>query len=291
MLAMQSRARGFIAHGVSACAGCGLELAIRNVLDVLGKNTVIVIPPGCAALFSGYGKETVTAIPGFQGNLENTAAYAAGIKAGFEMQGRDVQVLGFAGDGATVDIGIQSLSGALERGDRILYVCYDNEAYMNTGIQGSGSTPLDAWTTTTPGGKSVYRKDMAGIVAAHRIPYLATASVGYIDDLRRKVEKAKEATRTGPAYLHIHIPCPTGWGTAPEKSIEAARLAVQTRCWPLYEITGGVNYKLTVQVAEAKPVSEYLKLQKRFSGLTAAQLENFQKSVEEEYARLMTRMS
>ena len=291
MLAVKSESRGLIAHGVSACAGCGLELAIRVVLDVMGPNTVIVIPPGCAALFSGYGKETVTKLPGFQGTLEATAAYAAGIKAGFEVQGRhDVKVLGFAGDGATVDIGLQSLSGALERGERILYICYDNEAYMNTGIQGSGSTPLDAWTTTTPGGKSVYRKDMVGIVAAHKIPYIATASAGYVDDLRKKVEKAKAATDIGPAYLHIHIPCPTGWGSEPEKSIEIAKLAVQTHCWPLYEIIDGVDYKMTVPVAKPKPVSEYLKLQKRFAGVDEKQLVNVQQGVDKEYARLLDRM-
>jgi pyruvate/2-oxoacid:ferredoxin oxidoreductase beta subunit len=288
---MKSESRGLIAHGMGACAGCGLELAARIILDVLGENTVIVIPPGCAATFSGYGKETVTKIPGFQGNLENTAAYAAGIKAGFEVQGRDdITVLGLAGDGATVDIGLQSLSGALERGDKLLYICYDNEAYMNTGIQGSGSTPLDAWTTTTPGGKSVYRKDMVGIVAAHKIPYTATASVGYVDDLRKKVEKAKAATAVGPAYLHLHIPCPTGWGCAPDKSIEIAKLAVQTLCWPLYEITDGVNYKLTVPVTKPKPVEEYLRLQKRFSGVKAEQLKDVQQGVDKEYARLLKRL-
>lgn len=291
MLDLKSQARGLIAHGVSACAGCGLELAIRTALAVLGPNTVIVIPPGCAALFSGYGKETVTKIPGIQGTLEATAAYAAGIKAGFEVQGREVQVVGFAGDGATVDIGIQSLSGALERSDRILYICYDNEAYMNTGIQGSGSTPLDAWTTTTPGGKPVYRKDMVGIVAAHKIPYIATASVGYIDDLRQKVEKARDAIKVGPAYLHIHAPCPTGWGYAPEKSIEIARLAVQTRCWPLYEITDGVDYKLTVSVTNPKPVSEYIKRQKRFSGVSESQINVIQQAIEKEYGNLLKRMS
>ncbi|WP_425058753.1 Oxalate oxidoreductase subunit beta [Sporomusa carbonis] len=287
MLTIKSESRGLIAHGVSACAGCGLELAARIILDVLGSNTVIVIPPGCAALFSGYGKETVTKIPGFQGNLESTAAYAAGIKAGFEVQGRgDIQVLGLAGDGATVDIGLQALSGALERGDKILYICYDNEAYMNTGIQGSGSTPLNAWTTTTPGGKSVYRKDMIGIVAAHKIPYAATASVGYVDDFKKKVEKAKAATAEGPAYIHVHAPCPTGWGSKPEHTIEVAKLAVQSLCWPLYEIVNGVNYKITVPVAKPKPVSEYLKLQKRFSGVDAKQVEAMQTAVELDYARL-----
>jgi pyruvate/2-oxoacid:ferredoxin oxidoreductase beta subunit len=288
MLTIKSESRGLIAHGVSACAGCGLELLARVVLDVLGSNTVIVIPPSCAALFSGYGNETVTKIPGFQGNLENTAAYAAGIKAGFEVQGRgDIQVLGLAGDGGTVDIGLQALSGALERGSKILYVCYDNEAYMNTGIQGSGSTPLHAWTTTTPGGKSVYRKDMVGIVAAHKIPYVATASVGYVDDLRKKVEKAKAATEVGPAYLHVHVPCPTGWGSKPEHTIEVAKLAVQSLCWPLYEIENGVDYKVTVPVPKAKPVSDYLKLQKRFSDVSTEQVEEIQKAAEEEYARLL----
>lgn len=292
MLTMKSEAKGLIANGVSLCAGCGLELAARIVLDVLGSNTVMVIPPGCAALFSGYGNETVTKIAGFQGNLENTAAYAAGIKAGFEMQGRDdIQVLGLAGDGATVDIGLQSLSGALERGDKILYICYDNEAYMNTGIQSSGSTPLSAWTTTTPGGKPVYRKDMVGIVAAHKIPYAATASVGYVDDFRKKVEKAKAATAVGPAYLQVHVPCPTGWGTKPSQAIEVARLAVQSLCWPLYEIIDGEEYKLTVRVAKPKPVSDYLKLQKRFASVDTKQTEELQAAVDKEYANLMKKMS
>jgi len=291
MLTMKSESKGLIANGVSLCSGCGLELAARIILDVLGTNTVIVIPPGCAALFSGYGSETVTKLAGFQGNLENTAAYASGIKAGFEMQGRgDIQVLGLAGDGATVDIGLQSLSGALERGDKILYICYDNEAYMNTGIQSSGSTPLSAWTTTTPGGKPVYRKDMLGIVAAHKIPYAASASVGYVDDLRRKVEKARTATATGPAYLHVHVPCPTGWGIKPAQAIEVAKLAVQSRYWPLYEVVDGEEYKLTVPVSKPKPVAEYLRLQKRFAGVNAQQLDVLQSAVDHEYASLMKKM-
>ncbi|MCL5951268.1 MAG: thiamine pyrophosphate-dependent enzyme [Chloroflexi bacterium] len=286
---MKTRAKGFVAHGVSACAGCGLELAIRVVVDVLGRNTVIVIPPGCAALFSGFGSETALRIPGLQGNLENTAAYAAGIKAGFEMQGRsDINVLGFAGDGATVDIGLQSLSGAFERGDRILYVCYDNEAYMNTGIQGSGSTPHQAWTTTTPAGKTARRKDMLQIVAAHGIPYAATASIGYVEDLRKKVGKAKASG--GPAYIHIHSPCPPGWGFEPEKSVEIARAAVRTRSWPLYEIVDRVKGRITVPVGKPQPVAEYLKLQGRFAGITPEELELVQKEVEEEYALLLKRL-
>lgn len=288
MLQIRSAARGLVAHGVSTCAGCGLELMVRVVMAVLGKNTVVIIPPGCAALFSGFGNETVLKIPGIQGNLESTAAYAAGIRAGFEVQGRhDVNVLGLAGDGATVDIGLQSLSGALERGDRIIYVCYDNEAYMNTGIQGSGSTPFQAWTTTTPAGKPVFRKDMVQIVAAHRIPYAATASVGYVDDLRRKIEKARSAG--GPAYLHVHTPCPTGWGYEPEKTVTLARLAVQTRSWVLYEVLNGTVTRITRPVPKPRPVEEYLRLQKRFAGVNPENRELIQKEVDRQYELLLKR--
>jgi pyruvate ferredoxin oxidoreductase beta subunit len=266
-----------ISHGISTCAGCALELAARHIMDVLGANTVIVIPPGCAALLSGFGTETALRIPGIQGNLENSAAYAAGIRAGFEMQNREgVTVLALAGDGATVDIGLQSLSGAFERGDRILYVCYDNEAYMNTGIQGSGSTPLGATTTTTPGGKDRPRKDMLAIAAAHKIPYLASASVGYVRDLRKKIEKAQATS--GPSYIHIHTPCPTGWGYEAAKTIEVARAAVQTGAWPLYEVEKGRS-RITVKVGQLRPVAEYLKLQGRFRGLSEADYEAVQAQV------------
>jgi pyruvate ferredoxin oxidoreductase beta subunit len=276
-----------VSHGISTCAGCSLELAARHILDVLGPNTVIVIPPGCAALLSGFGTDTAMRIPGIQGNLENSAAYAAGIRAGFEIQGRDdVCVLALAGDGATVDIGLQALSGVLERGDRVLYVCYDNEAYMNTGIQGSGSTPMWAMTTTTPAGKDRPRKDMLAIVAAHKPPYLASASVGYVKDLRRKVQKAQ--TTMGPSYIHLHAPCPTGWSYDPALTIEVARAAVQTGVWPLYEIVDGQT-RITVDVPDPKPVQEYLRLQGRFSHLSAADIEQFQKEVTERTRLLLRR--
>jgi len=266
-----------VSHGVSTCAGCGLELAVRHILDVLGDDTVIVIPPGCAALFSGFGEETALRIPGIQGNLENAAALAAGIRAGFDVQGREgITVLALAGDGATVDIGLQSLSGVFERGDRVLYVCYDNEAYMNTGIQGSGSTPLGARTTTTPVGKDRPRKDMVAIAAAHRIPFVASASVGYIKDLRKKVKKAQEAA--GPSYVHVHAPCPTGWFYDPAKTIEVARLAVQTGVWPLYEIEDG-RRRITVSVSRLRPVAEYLRLQGRFNHLHEGDIEEMQEQV------------
>jgi pyruvate ferredoxin oxidoreductase beta subunit len=289
MYKLNSTARGLVAHGVSTCAGCGLEVVIRKILDVLGKNTVIVIPPGCAALFSGYGNETTLKIPGIQGNLENTAAYAAGIKAGFEMQGRDdITVLGFAGDGATVDIGIQSLSGMFERGDKVLYVCYDNEAYMNTGIQGSGSTPLMASTTTTPAGKPAPRKNMIEIAAAHGIPYTASASVAYIEDLKKKVEKAKNAN--GPAYLHIHTPCPTGWQYDPSLTIEVAKIAVQTGAWVLMEIEKGKT-TLNRKLDKLKPVDTYLKLQGRFKHITETDIKSIQEDINNNINQLKQKMN
>ncbi|MDD2215344.1 MAG: thiamine pyrophosphate-dependent enzyme [Eubacteriales bacterium] len=255
-----------VAHGVSTCHGCGLELVIRAVLRELGERTIIVIPPGCAALFSGYGPETALKIPGFQGNLENTAAYAAGIRRGLKRQGiNDVHVLGFAGDGATVDIGLQALSGAMDRDENIIYVCYDNEAYMNTGIQGSGSTPCNAWTTTTPAGKKGIPKDMMLFAKAHHIDYAATASVGYMDDLAQKIKKAKQVS--GMAYLHVCAPCPTGWGYSPCDTVKVAKLAVDTGLWNLYELEYG-KVKITKRIMVRKPVEEYLQMQKRFRSLT-----------------------
>jgi pyruvate ferredoxin oxidoreductase beta subunit len=282
---VSAEAKTLVSHGVSTCAGCGLELLVRHVLRVLGGNTVIVIPPGCAALFSGFGNETALRVAGIQGNLENSAAYAAGIRAGFEVQGRhDINVLALAGDGATVDIGMQALSGVFERGDRVLYVCYDNEAYMNTGVQGSGATPQGARTSTTPGGKDRPRKDMLAIAAAHGIPYVASASVGYIKDLSRKVEKAQSVP--GPSYIHVHTPCPTGWSYDPAKTIEVARAAVQTGVWHLYEIENG-RKRTTVQVSTLRPVAEYLSLQGRFEHLDEGDIDEMQEQVTDSFHSLI----
>ncbi|MDV3428098.1 MAG: thiamine pyrophosphate-dependent enzyme [Bacillota bacterium] len=261
--------KGLIPHGMSACAGCGLELLIRKVMDVLGEDTIIIIPPGCAASFSGYGKETAIKVPGYQGNLENTAASCVGVRAALNAKGNThTTVVGFAGDGGTVDIGIQALSGAMERRDKILYICYDNEAYMNTGIQASSSTPLMASTTTTPAGKPTVRKDLMQIAIAHDIPYAATASIYNLTDLKKKVQKAKDTE--GPSLIHVHTPCPTGWRYDPCKTVEIARLAVQTGCWVLYEYEDGkvtINYK----PKELAPLEDYIKLQGRFKGLSKEQ--------------------
>ena len=277
MYEIKTESKGLVAHGVSTCAGCGLELLLRKVLEVLGERTIIVIPPGCAALFSGYGKETALKIPGFQGNLENSAALAAGIRAGLEAQGKNnINVLAFAGDGATVDIGLQALSGMFERGDNVIYVCYDNEAYMNTGIQGSGSTPYKAMTTTTPSGKTSSKKNMLEIAAAHRIPYAASVSIAYIKKKKKKVKKVKEIE--GPSYLHIHTPCPTGWGFDPSLTIEVAYAAVQTGAWLLYEIDNGKR-KLSKKIEKLKPIREYLKLQGRFKKLNEKDIMKIQQEI------------
>jgi len=282
---IKTETQGLVANGVSACAGCGMELVLRNILNELGQDTILVIPPGCSALFCGFGKETGVKVAGFQGNLENSAAYASGIRAGLDAQGNDhTTVLVFAGDGGTVDIGLQSLSGMLERNTRVLYVCYDNEAYMNTGIQGSSSTPCGASTTTTPGGKPTNSKDLLSIVIAHKVPYAASASVANIPDLLRKVRKAKDAC--GPAVLHVHAPCPTGWGYPPAKSIEVCRLAVQTGAWVLYEYDHGV-YNVTQKVKKLKPLSNYFDAQKRFKGQSAERIGEQQKHVAENYERLV----
>lgn len=278
-------AKGLVAHGVSACAGCGLELIIRNVLDVLGEDTVIAIPPGCSALFCGYGNEGGMKIGGVQCNLENTAAIATGIRAGLSAQGnKHTTVLAFAGDGATIDIGLQSFSGMLERGDRVLYVCYDNEAYMNTGIQSSGSTPLGASTTTTPSGKPTARKNLIAIAVAHGIPYAASASVANIPDLRKKVQKAMDTQ--GPSLLHIHTPCPTGWGFEPAKSIEVCREAVKSGAWILYEVIEGVT-RVNFKPKQLKPTDGYLSMQRRFQHTSKQEKAYIQEQVVATYTAMI----
>ena len=288
MLDIKHESKGLVSHGVSACQGCGLEIAMRKVMDALDEDVIILIPPGCSALFSGYCAGTNLKIPGYQGNLENTAASASGIAAALKHKGNDhTTVLCFAGDGATVDIGLQSMSGAFERGDNIMYICYDNEAYMNTGIQGSSSTPRHAGTTTTPAGKKVDRKNLAQIAIAHNIPYVATASIHNVADLQKKVKKARAAD--GPALIHIFAPCPTGWRSKPAKTVEIARLAEQTGCWINYECEDG---KVTVnsKVKELKPIEEYISLQGRFKQLTEDQVADMQEEIAADYEKAMKKL-
>jgi len=284
MLTYKIQPKGAVSPGINTCQGCMIDVIFRNVLDVMGDDTVLVIPPGCAAQFSGCGPEASVTVPGIQGNLENSAAIASGISVGFKHQGNDhTQVVVIAGDGGTVDIGLQSLSGAMERNENILYICYDNEAYMNTGIQGSSSTPLAASTTTTPAGKPVYNKDLIQIVMAHHVPYAATASIANIPDLRKKVQKAKEVK--GCRVLHIMSPCPTGWGYKMSKTVEVAREAIDSGAWVLMEYEDG-KVKLDKKPSKLGDVNNYFALQKRFKGATEEDIEHTRQHLIDRYEYL-----
>jgi pyruvate ferredoxin oxidoreductase beta subunit len=281
--------------GHRACIGCGEALAVRLVCKALGDNIIIANATGCMEIVSSPLPWTSWSVPWIHTLFENTAAVASGIESGIKAMARkgryspsDVKVVAMAGDGGTSDIGLQALSGALERGHNFLYVCFDNEAYMNTGIQRSSSTPYGAATTTSPAGKVkpgqlTWKKNMAAIAAAHNIPYVATACPSYPIDLMAKVEKAV-ATK-GPSYLHVLSVCPTGWRCPGEQTIKIGRLAVETGMFPLYEVENG-QYHLSYDPPELRPVTDYMKLQGRFRHLSEDTLGEIQERVKAEYARL-----
>ena len=272
----------FLAPGHRGCAGCGASIAVRLALKALGKDTVAVSATGCLEVMTTPYPETSWEIPWIHAAFENAGAVASGVESALRIQGKKSNVIAFGGDGGTVDIGLQSLSGAMERGHNMTYVCYDNEAYMNTGIQRSGATPYGASTTTSPAGKASFgenrpKKNMPMIMAAHGIPYVATASIAYPEDYMKKVKKAAEVD--GPAYIHLNQPCTTGWGFDPSKTIEMGRLAVETGSWVLYEIEDG-EFNVTYRPAERKPVVEYLKSQKRFKHLDDEHIAKIQEYVD-----------
>jgi len=281
----------YLYPGFGSCPGCGSFLALRYVMKALGRKTIFVIPAGCVAATTGLFPRTPFKVPMFETAFETTASLASGIIAALKIKGKEeVTVVGFAGDGGTADIGIQALSGAAERGENLLYICYDNEAYMNTGIQRSGTTPFGALTTTTPIiGKRQHKKDMPLIMAAHKLPYIATACSAYPRDLFRKVKKAKEK-RGGTRYIHILCPCPPGWRFDLNKTIDIGRLAVRTGMWALYEIEDG-EFRLTggsrrlLDPSKRTPIKEYLKLQGRFARLTDGQIELLQERVNEQWEK------
>jgi len=279
-----------LGHGHLACQGCGAALAMRYALKAFGTNTALSVPACCWSVIDGPFPHSSVNVPLFHTAFETAASAASGIKAGFEVQGRDVTVVAWAGDGGTYDIGIQALSGAAERNDDLIYVCYDNEAYMNTGVQRSGSTPYLSWTTTTPvkHPKDRPKKDIISIMAAHRIPYLATASVAFPEDMIAKFKKAKEIK--GTRFLLVFSPCPPGWRTNPINTVKLARLAVETRVFPLIEVENGRNWKLTKKVRKEKPVVEYLKLQGRFKHLTEDNVAEIQENVNREWEILMDKV-
>ena len=251
---------------------------MRMVLAALGNRAVVVVVPSCAAVVSGRYPTSALGVPAFHSAFEIAAPTAAGIANAFKMLGKeDIPVLAFAGDGGTFDIGLQSLSGAADRNEDFIYVCLDNEAYMNTGIQVSSSTPRYAWTGTTPQGKSGRKKKIMDIMAAHSIPYAATASIGFPDDLTRKVQKAKEIR--GTRFIHLLSPCNTGWRIADHMAPKVARLSVETDVFPLYEIFDGISYVINHN-PRCLPVRRYLELQGRFRHLTEEQIETIQQEVD-----------
>lgn len=276
--------------GHIACPGCGASLAMRYALQALGRKTMVVIPACCWSTVAGFFPSTSLKVPILHTAFEAAAITAAGIKKGLLARGiSDVQVMAWAGDGGTFDIGLQSLSGCAERNDDIIYICYDNEAYMNTGIQRSSATPLMSWTTTTPNSalKETPKKDIMQIMSAHRIPYAATASPAYPEDFLMKMRKAKEIK--GLRFIHILSSCPPGWKFPSELSVKIARLAVETKIFPLYEVEKGRKYTLTVK-PKGLPVSEYLKLQGRFAHLTNEDIQVIQKNVDEEWRVLVQKI-
>ena len=275
-------------RGHVACPGCGAVLAMRYVLNVLGPRTILALPACCWSVIMTTYPTAAVRIPVLHTAFETAACVASGIRAALDMKGKtDVNVLAWAGDGGTFDIGIQALSGAAERNDDFIYVCYDNEAYMNTGIQRSSATPYGAWTTTTPAllFKDQEKKDIMAIMAAHRIPYAATASIAFADDLMAKVARARD-TR-GTKFLHIFCPCPPGWKYSPDLTVKLARDAVNSRIFPLYEIYAGERYRLTYDPLEPLPIAEYIKPQRRFSHLTPDQVAAMQKRTDKNWARLL----
>jgi pyruvate ferredoxin oxidoreductase beta subunit len=283
------------APGHRACIGCGEALAVRLACKALGQNVIIANATGCMEIVSSPLPYTSWRVPWIHTLFENTAAVASGIEAGLKVlmkKGRiaqkDIKVVAMAGDGGTSDIGLQALSGALERGHNFLYICFDNEAYMNTGIQRSSATPFGASTTTSPAGKvSIgqvsWKKDMPAIVVAHNIPYVATACPSYPLDLIAKV--AKGAAIKGPAYVHILSVCPTGWRHATNLTIKMGRLAVETGIFPLYEVENG-KYKLNFDFPKLRPVADYMKLQGRFRHLSEDIIDKIQQRVSADYAKL-----
>ncbi|MFA5038173.1 MAG: thiamine pyrophosphate-dependent enzyme [Candidatus Omnitrophota bacterium] len=256
--------------GHTACAGCGQAIAARLVIDAAGKNTIIANNTGCLEVFSTKYPESSWCVPWIHSLFENCSAVASGIESGLKYLGKKdaINVIAQAGDGGTADIGLQALSGMLERGHDVLFVCYDNEAYMNTGIQRSGLTPTTSNTTTTPPGSASTgnprpKKPMPDIAAAHGIPYVATASAGYPQDIQKKVKKALSIK--GPKYMQIHVPCPLGWRHESNMTLEVAKLAVETGLYPIFEYENGKL--IPRKIALIKPVEEYLKAQGRFKHL------------------------
>lgn len=282
----------FVNPGNRACTGCGLGIAYRIGLKAFGAETLLVVPPSCLTVLQGLFPIATTKLPSLNVTFASTAAAATGMLGALKSLGKkDVNVVAWAGDGGTSDIGLQALSGAAERGDNFVFLCYDNEGYMNTGVQRSGTTPLGALTANTPiKGKLQQKKDVAAIMAAHGINYVAACSAAYPLDLYDKIKKA--LTIEGVKYIHIHTPCPPGWGFEPRYSIKIGRLAVETGYYDLYEVEYG-TFKLTaaslklMEKRKLVPVKEYFRAQGRFKTLNDEQIASIQEQVDAKWSRYL----
>ena len=276
-----------LGHGHLACAGCGAAVGMRMTLKALGERIVMVIPASCWSIIPGFWPYSSFRMTAVHAGFVTGGATASGVRAALDIRGdHESLVAVWAGDGGTFDIGLQSLSGAAERNEDFIYICNDNEGYMNTGTQRSSATPWLAWTTTTPvqQPKENPKKDIMAIMADHRIPYAATATIAYPEDFFRKMEKAKRIR--GTRFIHLLSPCPPGWKMSSELAVRISRLAVRSRVFPLYEIENGRSYTLQEE-SHVVPVKEYLKLQGRFSHLTADEIDRIQQRVDDEWQHLL----
>lgn len=274
MTQVAARPAEVLRSGHLTCPGCGLALGMRQVLRAMGPRTVVVVVPSCVAVTSGPFPHTALGVPAFHSAFEIAAPTAAGISAALKVQGKnDIPVLAFAGDGGTFDIGLQSLSGAADRNEDFIYVCMDNEAYMNTGVQVSSATPRYTWTGTSPTGNTRRKKHIMEIMAAHRMPYAATASIAFPEDLKRKIEKAKAIK--GTRFIHMLSPCTTGWKIKEDMAVKVAMLSVETNVFPLYEIEDGLRYTINHEPL-GLPVEKYLMTQGRYKHLKPEQIESIQ---------------
>lgn len=272
--------------GHASCAGCAVALGVRHVLRALPDDAVLVVPPSCIAVMMGPLPLASTTLPVLQTAFETTAAAASGLARAYRARGERVTVVCLAGDGGTYDIGLGALSGAVERGEDFLYVCFDNEAYQNTGNQKSSATPWGARTTSTPAGKTTRKKDLMEILAAHGIRYAATASVAHREDLAAKLAYA--LALAGPRFLNLTCPCVPGWGVGDDASLGLLRLGVESRAVPLYEIEDGTRYRVTHWPAGI-PVAEYLRPQARYAHLDDTGVATIQADVDRRWAALVER--
>ena len=289
MIKLELQEDPILCSGHAACPGCVDALAARHILATMGPDTMAVIPPSCMAIIAGPQPYSSMRIPVYQPTLEASAAAASGLRRALDAQGKhDTQVIVMAGDGGTYDIGFQCLSSAAERNENFIYFCFDNEGYMNTGAQKSSATPHYASTGSTPAGKVSRKKNMIDIMAAHGVPYVATASVGHLPDLLAKVKKAK--AMRGTRFISILIPCLDGWGLPDDAGVTAARYAVECGVFPLLEIEDGRRLTLN-HATRSRQVGEYLALQRRYRHVTPEEVAGLQAEIDDTWATLVARDS